>query len=212
MPRRRKPVVALDVDGTLAQYHAHFIRFASEWTGKEIPLGYNGKVPFPQWCGMSKARYRQCKLAYRQGGMKRSMPTYPYARELTVGLRRAGAEVVICTTRPYLHLSNIEPDTLHWLRRNGIQYDDIIIGEHKYRQLAREYGKENIVMCLEDQEDQLLVGATIGLPMIAAVRSHNEFLLEPPNDIFHPVFDLDSARALGVRKVQEWKAAARKVK
>lgn len=206
-PPRRKPVVAVDVDGTIAQYHAHFIRFAQEWSGQIIPRNYDGSMPFNVWCGMSKARYRQCKLAYRQGGLKRSMPTYPHARELTVGLRKAGAEVVICTTRPYLHLSNIEPDTMHWLRRNGIQYDNVIIGEHKYRTLKKEYGAQNIVMCLEDQPDQLAVGDALGLPMALMRRQHNTTAKWGWS-----FMGLDIARVKGIEEISKWKAARRKAK
>ena len=133
------PVVALDIDGTLGDFHSHFTWFAQEWMGREMPdpsLNTSG-VPLFKWLGMSKPTYRQCKLAYRQGGLKRSMPCYDGASELTRALRKDGAEVWICTTRPYLRLDNIDPDTRHWLRRNGIQYDSVLFGEHKYRDLNR---------------------------------------------------------------------------
>ena len=197
-----KPVVGLDIDGTIGKYHDHFIAFAEAWGGKKIPRGYDGSVPFNKWCGMSKTMYRQCKLAFRQGGLKRSMPYYPGARDLTVGLRRAGAEVVICTTRPYLHLSNVEPDTVHSLRRNRIQYDGLIMGEHKYRQLAREYGKENIVMVLDDLPEQADVALAIGLPAVLRVNGHNASEM----DRYWPdvVQNLTEAHLLGVQRISDW--------
>lgn len=203
MPGRIKPVIGLDVDGTIGKYHDHFCGFAAAWLGKEPRYGYDGSVSLAKWLGISKARYRAVKLAYRQGGLKRSMPFYPHARELTVSLRRAGAEVVICTTRPYLHLSNIEPDTVESLRRNGVQYDGLIMGEHKYRQLAREYGKENIVMVLDDLPEQLDIALAIGLPAVMRANGHNQ--LEKHK--YEHVDYLLQAKHVGLQRIRDWKAA-----
>lgn len=147
-----KPVVALDIDGTLGDYHAHFTRFAEQWMGRPMPdpEAINPAQPFHRHLGMSKATYRACKLAYRQGGMKRSMPVYDGAAEMIREFRHAGADVWICTTRPYLRLDNIDPDTRHWLRRNRIQYDGVLFGERKYRDLARIVGADRVVAVLDD--------------------------------------------------------------
>lgn len=150
--RGQKPVVAIDIDGTLCDYHAHFLHHAEMWLGRPMPPAdeNTGGVPLYKWMGVSKATYRQCKLAYRQGGWKRSMPCYAGAADLCRSIRKAGAEVWICTTRPYLRLDNIDPDTRHWLRRNHIQYDGVIFGDRKYRELARIVGVENVVAVLDD--------------------------------------------------------------
>lgn len=154
-----KPVVALDIDGTLGDYHGHFLRFAAGWLGRAMPdpAENTDGVPLFRWMGVSKSTYRECKLAYRQGGMKRSMPAYEGASELTRYIRRKGSEVWICTTRPYLRLDNIDPDTRHWLRRNGIQYDGVIFGEHKYRQLRDLVGADNVVLVVDDLPEMLRV-------------------------------------------------------
>src|SRR6478609_7554511 len=117
-PAPDAPVVALDIDGTMGAYHAHFIRFAQAWTGKEMPSEYEptGGVPLYKYLGISKATYRRIKLAYRQGGLKRSMPVYEGMGEFTRFVRKHGCQLWIATTRPYLSLDNIEPDTKHWLR------------------------------------------------------------------------------------------------
>lgn len=159
-----KPVVALDLDGTLGNYHLHFLRFAEGWLGRPMPdpqLNTDG-VPLYSWMGVSKRTYRECKLAYRQGGMKRSMPCYEGAPELARYIRRRGAEVYICTTRPYLRLDNIDPDTRHWLRRNRIQYDGVIFGEHKYRQLRDLVGPK--VLMVMDDLPEMLAQAETALP------------------------------------------------
>lgn len=171
-----KPVFALDIDGTSGDYHGHFLRFAEEWYGRPMPdpsLNTEG-VPLYKWMGTSKAKYRQCKLAFRQGGLKRSMPCYDGMRDLSRAIRRAGAEVWICTTRPYLRLDNIDPDTREWLRRNGIQYDAVLYGEHKYRQLAKHIGAENIVGVVDDLPEMTAQAMAVGIaPVILRDQPYN---------------------------------------
>lgn len=163
-PGPNAPIVALDIDGTLGDYHGHFTRFAEQWTGRNLPDPEENTsgIPFHKHLGISKATYRQCKLAYRQGGMKRSMPVYPGASDLTKYIRSCGVQVWICTTRPYLRLDNIDPDTRHWLRRGegpgkSIQYDAVLFGEHKYRDLWSIAG--NRVLFVVDDLPPMLVQA-----------------------------------------------------
>ncbi len=170
-----RKVVALDIDGTMGDYHGHFLRFAEMWYGRTMPdpsLNTDG-VPLYKWMSTSKATYRQCKLAYRQGGMKRSMPVDPAASELSRYLRSRGVEVWICTTRPYLRLDNIDPDTRHWLRRNKIQYDGVLYGEHKYRTLAKTVGKDNILFVVDDLPEMILQARDVGLPRFIRTRPYN---------------------------------------
>lgn len=171
-----KPVVALDIDGTLGDYHGHFLRFAEGWIGRPMPDPQQNTdgVPLYKWMGVSKSTYRECKLAYRQGGLKRNMPVYEGASELTRYMRRKGAEVWICTTRPYLRLDNIDPDTRHWLRRNGIQYDGVIFGEHKYRQLRDLVGAARVALVVDDLPEMLLQ-AGVALPSAWRLIRHQPY-------------------------------------
>lgn len=147
-----KPVVALDIDGTLGDYHANFLEFADRYfhsnSGSWFAMRHqtNPGLPLWEWMGISQRDYREAKLAYRQGGWKRWMPCYDGARELTEAIHQAGAEVWLCTTRPYLRLDNVDPDTREWLRRNGIKYDAVLFDPlheedgTKYAELARQAG------------------------------------------------------------------------
>jgi len=99
---------------------------------------------------------------------------YDGAAEMTRTIRaRTSARIIICTTRPFLSLDEVEPDTLHMLKRQGIQYDYVISGEHKYRDLVKLVGRERVVMVLEDQDDMLLQALSLGLPAVRAARVHN---------------------------------------
>jgi hypothetical protein len=176
MYQRGQPVVALDIDGTLGDYHGHFWRFAQQWTGRTMrdPALMPPDIPFFRYLGMSKAAYRQCKLAYRQGGMKRSMPVYPGVSEMTKEFRRAGASVWLCTTRPYLRLDNIDPDTRHWLRRNSIQYDGMLFGTYKYRDLVNNVGVSNVLAVLDDLPEQCSAAKLLGLPAYIRDETYNK--------------------------------------
>jgi hypothetical protein len=183
-----KPVVALDIDGTLGDYHAHFTRFAEQWTGRPMPdpRDINPAQPFHRHLGMSKTTYRACKLAYRQGGLKRSMPVYDGAAEMIREFRKAGADVWICTTRPYLRLDNIDPDTRHWLRRNHIQYDGVLFGQNKYRDLSRIVPAESVVAVLDDLVEMVRQAATLGMPAYLRDQPYNRY-----TDVFPRVDNLE---------------------
>lgn len=188
-----KPVVALDIDGTLADYHGWFTQFAEMWTGKAMPDPHDntGGLKFHQWLGISKSTYRACKLAYRRGGLKRGMPCYAGASELTRHIRKRGAEVWICTTRPYLQLENIDGDTRHWLRRNRIQYDGLLFGHNKYRDLVKFVGRERVLFVVDDLPPLVLQAESLGLYAV---------LREQPYNLYH---DWTGARAADMDGVQE---------
>jgi hypothetical protein len=165
------PVVGLDIDGTSGDYHGHFTKFIEQWTGRPMPdpSQYTGGVPFHKHLGVSRSTYNDAKLAYRQGGMKRSMPAYPGIGDFTRAVRKAGCQVWICTTRPYLRLDNIDPDTRHWLRRNGLQHDAVLYGEHKWRDLARAVGVERVVCVYDDLP--AMTGQAEGIGLTAWLRT-----------------------------------------
>jgi len=172
------PVIGLDIDGTLGDYHPHFIGFANGWLGTEHDtLGYDARLPLNRYLGVSKERYRKIKLAYRRGEMKRSMPDlplpYPQVRALTVRLREWGYDVWLCTTRPYLNHDSIEPATREWCRRNGARHQGIVWGEHKYRELCKLVGKERVLGVLDDLPEMCRQAHSLGIPTAFAVRRHN---------------------------------------
>lgn len=176
-----KPVVALDIDGTLGDYHANFLRFASLYFNRADFSDLIGKpnpgLPLWEHLGLSRREYRDGKLAYRQGGWKRWMPAYPGVATLTNKLREEeGAEVWLCTTRPYLRLDNVDPDTRWWLDRVGIQYDALLFDPaheedgSKYHELARQAGGR--VASVVDDLPEMMEAATM-----AGVPELNPFIL-----------------------------------
>ena len=170
-----KPIVALDIDGTLGDYHSNFLEFADRYfasgCGSWMELSRkkdNPGLPLWEWMGISHRDYRDAKLAYRQGGWKRWMPCYEGAAELTEGIRAEGAEVWLCTTRPYLRLDNVDPDTREWLRRGRIQYDALLFDPAheedgtKYHELARQAGAR-VASVVDDLPEMIEAAHDAGL-------------------------------------------------
>lgn len=205
-PSPNAPIVALDIDGTLGDYHGHFTRFAEQWIGRELPdpkANTNGE-PFHKHLGISKATYRQCKLAYRQGGMKRSMPVYPGASDLTKYIRSMGAQVWICTTRPYLRLDNIDPDTRHWLRRGegpgkSIQYDAVLFGEHKYQDLKKT-ATGDVLFVVDDLPVMLVQAMSQGFDTVLMDAPYNRGWDSARSQIVYGMADI--ARLFDLRMEQ----------
>lgn len=154
-----KPVVAIDIDGTMGIYHRHFLEFAAGYLNKELNLKYIGAGSFKAWfCGtynVSTEVWHDIKLAYRQGSLKRTMPVYPGASNLCAMARDMGAEVWVTTTRPYIRHDNIDPDTREWLIRNKIPYDYLMYDGNKYQKLAQLVGTERVVAVLDDLLEEI---------------------------------------------------------
>lgn len=209
MTLRQRPVVGLDIDGTIGAYHQHFIRYAEGYLGKPIDPDYDGRIEFHRHIGVGKTRYREMKLAYRRGSLKRSMPTlpapYPDASTLTHMLRKWGIDVWLCTTRPYLSHDNVDVDTRFWVRHNRVACKGIIWGEHKYRELARTVGKDNVVAVLDDIPEMCDQAHGLYIPAILAVRDHNrrQPVLYPEH---HRAETMEETVAVLKRRYNEWRS------
>lgn len=157
-----RPLVALDLDGTLGDYHKHFLRFAEGWLGYKLndPEEINPGLPLWEFMGVHETIYRKIKLAFRQGGMKRTMPAYDGVGSLSTAIHEAGADLWICTTRPYMKHDSIDEDTLEWLRRNrvdfdGLIYDNVGMKGSKYQELNRQVG-DRVAAIIDDLPEMLL--------------------------------------------------------
>lgn len=133
------------------------------------------------------------------------MPVYPHAAELTRNLRKAGVEVWICTSRPHLQLGNVDPDTRHWLRRNGIQYDNLLWGENKYRDLAKAAGVR-VVTVLEDLPEMVDQAFQSHLSPIIRDQPYNRHKHEGPKGEQLPrALSLEQAERLILTDLEIWK-------
>lgn len=166
-----RPVVAVDIDGTLGNYHLHFEQFAQGWLGMpgySVEPVYDGSLPYRDWFGnefgVDITTFRTIKLAYRQGGMKRTMPAFEHAQGMMASLRRH-AEVWLTTTRPAYRYDRVDPDTVAWLEYNSIKYDGLLFDEHKIYELYRRVDAGRVVAVLDD-EPAVLDEVVQGLPLL----------------------------------------------
>lgn len=174
------PIVALDIDGTLADYYQHFHWFAELYTQRKLPLEFHRQYrgEFSEALSLDKDLYRDIKLAYRQGGMKRSIPEKLGAGGLVRSLRAAGVAVWICTTRPWNRLDNIDPDTTFWINRNLGRVDGVIYGEDKYQDLLDIVGSRPVLGVVDDLPENTLKARSLGLETILLSGAHNEWWTE----------------------------------
>jgi 5'(3')-deoxyribonucleotidase len=169
--RAIRPVVAIDIDGTLGDYHHHLVEFArgylDHWDKIER---YTGRQPYRQWfCKtfrVDETTFREVKLAYRQGGMKRTMPVEPGAVQLMQSLAPV-AEVWLTTTRPYLRHDTVDKDTRAWLHRNDMPYDYLLYDEDKYEKLAEMVDPQRVVAVLDNEMEQVTAATTAFGPGVA---------------------------------------------
>lgn len=204
-----KPVVAVDIDGTLGDYHGHFLRFAAEWIGEGHGFdpgiyNYDGQMAFSTWCevtfGIDLATYRQIKLAYRQGGMKRTMRIWDGSYALCGAIRDAGAELWMTTTRPYLSLDNIVPDTVEWCRRHQIDYDGMLFDELKYEEFSKRIDPSRVVAVFDDLSE-MYDAANDHFPGRAwLVRGRYNYGVRRTQ-----MCDLDSAADIAVAAIHDWR-------
>jgi hypothetical protein len=201
--------VAIDIDGTLGEYHQHFLDFAMSYLGYQQETNqYRGGEMYKQWfCdryGVSERTWHDIKLAYRQGAQKRTMPVFNWSRYLTANVQ-VFAELWLTTTRPYLRLDSIDPDTRFWLERHGITYDYLLYDEDKYGELAGKVDRDRVVAVLDDLPDNLdradeLFGNRTGILMQRAHNSAQWSEFQP----FNIVQDGNQALQLISNRVHEW--------
>src|SRR5262245_56185367 len=208
--REVRPVLAVDIDGTLGDYHAHWFAFAEDWLGEaghERAQTYQGDISMADHMGIDKRTYRMIKLAYRQGGMKRSMPRFPGARELLLWLGVENVEIWLTTTRPYLQIGNIDEDTREWLRRNRLPYDHILYDEDKYNALLAHVDRERVVCVLDDQyEPEYRRAIQLGLsPIILRTRYNQRKIDINGPDEMNVAYSLGIAAEMIDKRLQTWR-------
>jgi 5'' nucleotidase, deoxy (Pyrimidine), cytosolic type C protein (NT5C). len=170
------PVVAVDIDGTIGDYYEHFRWFAELYLQKPVTIDweYSDSAEFSEALNIDKAVYRQIKLAYRQGGMKRSLPVFPGAGHTIRTLReKHGVQVWIATTRPWQRLDNIDPDTQFWLKRNIGRVDGVIYGEDKYLDLMDIVGANRIIGVVDDLPENVVAAQSLGMRAMLKAGNHN---------------------------------------
>lgn len=169
-----RPVVCVDIDGTLAQYHEALANFIDQWLpGDRAPHSWDGLGEFNDHLGIDKETYRQAKLAFRAGGFKRWMEPFKGAVGFMQMLSREDLEIWVTTTRPWQRMDNVDPDTKEWLRRYDIPYKHLLFDEDKYGCITELIDPDRILMVLDDEAEQYERCQELGLPFVLKRTSWN---------------------------------------
>lgn len=212
-----KPVVAVDIDGTLGDYHGHFMEFAMDYLGigdwskdHYRASRYSGATTHGAWFtrlfGVDMTTFRDIKLAFRQGGMKRTMPVMYDAGPFLMGLRAAGAEVWLATARPYNRLDSVDPDTRAWLDRNQLFFDYLLYDDDKYTVLAERVDKTRVVAVLDDLPEQIDAATAVfgsSVPILMRTPYNQDAEYRAPNE----VNSLVVVQPFIEQRIQDWENA-----
>jgi hypothetical protein len=208
-----RPIVAIDIDGTLGDYHNHFAKFARDWLNKDPAkaglsmFDYDGSESHGDWfCrtfDVDRTTFRAIKLAYRQGGQKRIMPIYRGAADLLDMANRRDCEVWITTTRPWERFDRIDPDSRHWLDKHDLVYDVLMFDEAKMLELHRRVDPGRVVMILDDQVDVLYQARNLFSPSVPVIAGgmHNSGVRWGGRG----VDSLIGAQVMLEKRVQQWR-------
>lgn len=195
-----KPVVCLDLDGTLGDYHLGFVEFAERYLGRSLPRNHDGGE-FNESLGIEKEEYRRIKLAYRQGGIKRTLQPFHGARDLVDAIVDAGGEIWYTTTRPYLRVDTVDPDTRFWLQRHGLdRFAGLLFDDEKYKRVTEIVDAGRIVGILDDLPEQVAAARDLGLPSVLNRTWWNRNVtVDAPE-----VTSLHDAADIFVARIEDW--------
>lgn len=167
-------VVAIDIDGVLADYPRCFY----DWVSLETsitPCDYDSSDPFVAFSGrMTPAELKELKSRYRQSGYKRYLPTVDGAVGFTRRMHELGYKVVLLSSRPVVRYARIFYDTIHWLNENGFHYDAIMWDEEKESRLMNEFRVEQIAAFIDDESRNVELVSGCGIPSHLFSRPYNQ--------------------------------------
>lgn len=167
-------IVAVDIDGVLADYPLSFVRFINKEMGTRYDVKDVCTYDIYSDLGISKQTGLVLKDKYRQFGMKRYIPVIEGAKEFLESLKGAGYTVVLLTSRPYKEYYRIYADTMEWLKRNGLPYDYLIFNEKKEEYLLELVDNQNIAFFVDDVEAYSNKVSDLGIKAYLVTRPYNK--------------------------------------
>jgi FMN phosphatase YigB (HAD superfamily) len=150
-------IVGVDIDGVLAPYPEHFLKWAIEWDWRVACEAGDPPNGFPVYSSIKEfiekrgyGTYVEAKHAYRSTGQKRFLPVIDGAKELLHELHVRGYKIILLSARPYQKYVRIFADTIEWLNSNGLEYDAIMFDRDKEDTIIKRF--PNIKLMIDDDE------------------------------------------------------------
>lgn len=152
-------VVAVDIDECLADFVGGFTDWCTNKYGRFDVAEIESAENEPK-----KTEF------YATGGFS-SLRPIPGAAAVIRDFRRIGVKVVIITARPRRQHKNVEPQTIEWLRRHGIEYDLIIFERDKSEALCEYVLPATVLGFVEDRRKHAVEIAMLGVSVLWMVNS-----------------------------------------
>jgi dimeric dUTPase (all-alpha-NTP-PPase superfamily) len=128
-------VCALDLDDVLCYWEIPYVIYYNKVHGTNYRC-YSDIV-----AKENTIKRLNTKHEWRTSGLKRNLPVVPGASAFTKKLKKLGYRIVIITSRPYKEYSRLFGDTIFWLKKNKIAYDDIYFDDQKHLTILKKFPK-----------------------------------------------------------------------
>ena len=167
-----KKICYLDIDGVLNNYPECWLEFIRmkllpKDSRTEYILGDLNRakhnIPYQE--------YKDLKWEYRESGYKETIPPNPDASRLTSDLRKLGYHIVIITSRPVKEHPSLFKQTINWLQKNKIEFDDLIFDEDKHIAVLKRY--PHLIFGCEDHRYYANLVASWGYDMYLINNRYN---------------------------------------
>lgn len=184
-------IVAVDIDGVLADYAGGYMAWVEAQTGQTLPRPYPPGWDFYAWIAkhVGSVRSEELKHRYRETGGKLSLPVLPGACSMLQWLRDADLYIAIVSARPYREYRRIMADTLSWLDLNGLHYDRMVWEPMKAARIEKEWPE---ILCVF--EDDLSQAASIAAKGFRVFMPNQTYNVQPASSVHERWFRYDTAR------------------
>jgi hypothetical protein len=151
-----QPTVIVDIDNVLADYIRGFVTWAGDRGGITADAGLeflmNPRYLTHSELGISWTQYQTLKHEFRVSGGHATLPVMPGAREFLAWCETQHLQIILVTARPIDKYPNLHGETLQWLDRNGLIFDEVWWARDKGEIVLERDIVKHIVFAVDDEE------------------------------------------------------------
>jgi len=167
-------IVAVDLDGVLANYPDNWISYVNNRLGTSFTIrDFVGTLP--GGLPISQEDHIRLKHEFRDGGYECmwAEPT-PYAKPFLEQLKNRGYRIVIMSARPYKEYKRTQADAIEWMADHELPYDAFLWGRDKALKLHQEAPRA--IALVDDDPIAINNAAANGIQGYLVDRPYNKWL------------------------------------